>query len=300
MPFAILALLLLLLADPSRVTAQLVEVQFLRDAPVIDGIPDPGFETLMKPLILAPGGPTGSEAGTPKAYLRIGYGTLFLYILIRVESDSITYRDRAYQNGDGFHFTLVRPRPGDSATDEFFVIRCSPGDSSRARAAKISRWYYNVDLAYQPMKGAVMKTASKDGGLWYELLVPWDHVPPYHPFFGETGFNLCFVKALGESDKALLFLVPDGKMQSEGSLRKYARLAFETPVVTEGCQFFMEPERKNIVIGSQLKCRLAVVSETLQEKQTSVYVIGSQGDTIVGAQTDLSAEAGLSFHSIPV
>lgn len=296
-----LALFLFSLADAPRSVAQQVEVKFLQNTPVIDGIPDAGLEALMRPLILSASGKTASKPGIPQAQLRIGYGTSFLYLLIRVESDTITYRDRAYQNGDGFHFTLARPRPGDSATDEFFVIRCSPGDSLRGRPAKISRWYYNVDLAYQPLKDAVLKTSSKDGATWYELFVPWDKVPPYHPFFGETGFNLCFVKAVGSSDKAMLFLVPDGKMQSEGSLRKYIRLSFEAPFLTDGCQVFMEPERKNIVCGGEMNCHVAFVSGKQQmRRQAAVTVMGLKGDTTSISRTDLQPDPGLSFKVIPV
>lgn len=63
---------------------------------------------------------------------RLAYGAHFFYLAIEVEDDPIASRDRAYQNGDGFHLALTHTRPDGQPVDRFYVLGFSPADPEGA------------------------------------------------------------------------------------------------------------------------------------------------------------------------
>ena len=81
---------------------------------------------------------------------RVAYGTEFLYVYIEAEADHLTYRDRAFQNGDGFLLLLGKPQPNNGATDEFYELACGAVNTAERIWQKRIFWNYNVDKVFVP------------------------------------------------------------------------------------------------------------------------------------------------------
>ena len=90
-----------------------VHVSFMESAPEIDGIPDPEVISLSAITLDPEGKGSGSMQGSGmQADFRLAYGTSFLYIYAEIASDSLVFRDRGYQNGDGMLVVIGKPDPG--------------------------------------------------------------------------------------------------------------------------------------------------------------------------------------------
>lgn len=196
----------------------------------------------------------------------LGYNSEFLYIYIEADGDSLVLRDRGYQNGDGFHLTIGKPDSDGSDTDEFYVL----GFSAKDGWSRKMSWYYNVNLKMGILGDEVkFKTFVRQGRICFEALIPWKVIKPYHPWIGgKIGFNLCFVKAVNDFDKVYSFIVPDNKMQSEQSKRKYINLSFEAPDKTG--KSYSLPNKNNLKSGDELTVNLAGYN---QKASRSLFLI---------------------------
>jgi len=196
----------------------------------------------------------------------LGYNSEFLYIYIEADGDSLVLRDRGYQNGDGFHLTIGKPDSDGSDTDEFYVL----GFSAKDGWSRKMSWYYNVNLKMGSLGDEVkFKTFVRQGRICFEALIPWKVIKPYHPWIGgKIGFNLCFVKAVNDFDKVYSFIVPDNKMQSEQSKRKYINLSFEAPDKTG--KSYSLPNKNNLKSGDELTVNLAGYN---QKASRSLFLI---------------------------
>ncbi len=183
----------------NEVPRKLAPVDFLAEAPVIDGVLDLGLQHLPR-RAFSQVDLIGTTEKPAEAHYRLAYGTNFLYVYVEARGDKLTYNDRAYQNGDGFHMVIARPRPGDAPTDEFYVAACSAVDRPDLDWTRRLFWYYNVDKIFVPMsRQAKLEFAAHDGVISFELLLPWQDLHPYHPWLSDgIGFNLGFVKAGGQ------------------------------------------------------------------------------------------------------
>jgi hypothetical protein len=262
-----------LLAAPEAEPA----VNFLPAPPVIDGVLDAGLRALpaRRFPVLDKDDPRNVA---PAVTWRVAYGTDFLYLFIEVAADRAIVRDRGYQNGDGFHLVLARPRADGEASDEFYVL----GFSAVSDPASFYRqmiWYYNVDLAFRPLDhGTRFEIRSFRGRTGYELLLPWAEVYPYHPWLSEgIGFNLCFVKAEAGGRRTFYALLHDRKIQSEQSPRRYVRLDFQHPALTRGIQSCLVMNR-NATAGSIVAVRVATLAAAPGEERIRVRIrSGSTG-----------------------
>lgn len=269
-------------------------VHYLDIEPVIDGLADAklsafrlyDFNKIIK-----------SDENNPdiKSRYYLGYNAKFLYLYIEAESDSITIRDRGYQNGDGFHLVIGKPKEDLSPTDEFYVLGFSP---EKSWCHKII-WYYNIDLKMTGLSNNTkFETACKDGKISFELLLFWQDVYPYHPWFLESlGFNLCFVKAVGDKEKNYYFLNEDDKIQWEQSKRKYNLLNFERPH-SETQQFSSRLARNNIKENEKLVVRIAgfLNSETI--KNFAISVISGENSIVAYNNVNIKFKSGLSENKI--
>jgi predicted esterase len=247
----ILCCLLVMTAFAAHTGSAQVIVPFLEHQPVIDGVPDASVLDATVPIPLAAVKKSNDRNPDFNVRLRMAYGTGFLYLLIEVDADSITYRDRSYQNGDGFHCTIAHVVEGGAAADEFYVLRFSPGNDGAHLAPGLSVWYYNIDLQRTKLgPGAQLKTSAAHGTVYYEAAIPWTDVHPYHPFSGRIGFNLCFVKAIGRAEKNDYFLVNDERMQWEGQHRKYLIPEFQVPRSVTMSQAILSLQRNTIAAGA--------------------------------------------------
>lgn len=205
------------------------EVTYLSKAPLIDGKLDINLVLLHSrdlPVIYKD---DESNPDIPVNY-RIAYGAEFFYVYIEAEAEKLVYRDRAFQNGDGFHLVLAKPKPNNQPTDEFYVLACSAVDKESMEWTRNIFWYYNVDNIFQRTSNATkLMFAEHDGKISFELLLPWKDVHPYHPWLSESiGFNLCFVKAIGNQNKNT-YKVLNASLGSENNNREYLNLKFQEP-----------------------------------------------------------------------
>jgi predicted esterase len=282
-----------LLAAPEAEPA----VNFLPAPPVIDGVLDAGLRALpaRRFPVLDKDDPRNVA---PAVTWRVAYGTDFLYLFIEVAADRAIVRDRGYQNGDGFHLVLARPRADGEASDEFYVL----GFSAVSDPASFYRqmiWYYNVDLAFRPLDhGTRFEIRSFRGRTGYELLLPWAEVYPYHPWLSEgIGFNLCFVKAEAGGRRTFYALLHDPKIQSEQSPRRYVRLDFQHPALTRGIQSCLVMNR-NATAGSIVAVRVATLAAAPGEERIRVRIRSGEGEVLDRQVYPLECPRGLAVHEI--
>ena len=120
------------------------QVTFLSQAPMIDGVLDEELVRLLPrrefDFAEVRGQYVALEAGAegpsiPASY-RLGYGAGFFYLYVEALGEKLTFRDRAFQNGDGFSLVLAVPRPDNAPTDEFYVLSCSAVNQRRMEWTK--------------------------------------------------------------------------------------------------------------------------------------------------------------------
>lgn len=264
-------------------------ISFLCEIPHIDGILDKSisqnnlspFPDIYK---------SNNEISDIDVNYFLGYNSEFLYIYIEADAEKITYRDRGYQNGDGFHLTIGKANDDGSETDEFYVFGFSPAKDWSNKM----RWYYNIDLSMAILSENVMfETAEKNGKISFELLLPWIVVKPYHPWINDhIAFNLCFVKAVNEADKIYYFLTMDEKMQSEQSKRKYITLDFEQPT-SEG-KLFAIPTRLNILNNQNLEIQFVGYLKDMANRNVNVKILNEENQDIFSKNIELKFDKGLS------
>lgn len=256
-----------------------INIPFLETMPEIDGLPEKepnalewrDFSYIEK---------TSDQNNDIGVHYMIGYNYNYLYLLIAADTDSIIYRDRAYQNGDGFHLVIAKPDSGNS-TAEFYVLRFSPANKTKNQPARKGVWYYNIGLSGRGLGAATQfECRPANGKSYFELLLPWNDVYPYHPLFSDSiGFNLCFVKALGDKEKNFYFMKYDQKIQWEQNKRTYLPVKFETPdSITTSCSL-AHLQKKNNKAGDALKIR--VVSFSPSSNHASYYFTIRSADNYV-------------------
>ncbi len=206
-------------------------VDFLPEVPSIDGRLDDELRHLPERALGLLYKSRDSNPVSPPRY-RLGYGTTFFYLYIETDADSLTFRDRAFQHGDGFAFVLGRPHDDGSPTEEFYVLACSAVDRPEREWSRAVFWYYNVERIFVPVgRDTRMETHAEDGRISFELLLPWSEVPPYHPWItGDAAFHLAFTKAVGENERNRFTDLGD-EVGAEMRPRRYARLCFAPPAL---------------------------------------------------------------------
>jgi predicted esterase len=282
-----------------EVPKELAPVDFLAAPPTIDGVLDPGLGRLAH-RTFSQVDPFGTDAKPVEAHYRLAYGTDFLYVYVEARGDKLTFNDRAYQNGDGFHMVIARPLPGDAPTDEFYVAACSAVDRPELEWSRRVFWYYNVDKIFVPMsRGAKLETAAHDGVVSFEFLLPWQDLHPYHPWLSEgIGFNLGFVKASGQA--AFYYRVLPEDLGQENSTRRYLRLRFAEPVLEKGTQTFVELERNHLRPGEPLLARSVTLSAGEGTESLSATVLSGEGVRLESTTAEYACRRGLTRHEFGV
>jgi len=273
-------------------------VQFLERAPTIDGILDTNLSTL---TVRDYTRTTRNkfEDSIPEANYRLAYGTHFLYVYLEAAADSLIFRDRAYQMGDGFHMVLAIPRSDGSPTEEFYVLACSAVDEPRMEWSRRVFWYYNVhDIFVRASENTKLEFHDGDGVISFELLLPWRDVHPYHPWISEgIGFNIRFVKATEPSGTVSFDVVHDDFIDCELHPRHYALLRFKEPIVTEQSQTFAITDRGHIFEGDSLTLSAATVAGLAGEESVTVRVLAGEGDVVARGETRYAINTGVTKHA---
>jgi predicted esterase len=283
----------------NQVPRELAPVDFLAEAPVIDGVLDLGLRhlprrTFSQVEIL------GTGEKPVDAHYRLAYGTGFLYVYVEASGDRLTYNDRAYQNGDGFHMVIARPRPGDAPTDEFYVAACSAVNRPELDWTRRMFWYYNVNkLFVQMSRQAKSESAAHDGVISFELLLPWQDLHPFHPWLSDgIGFNLGFVKASGQGISYYRVLPED--LGGENVPRRYVRLRFAEPALDNGIQTFVELKRNHLGQGESLRARAVTLGSGQDTESLSAVVLSGEGTQLEMSSVEYPCKRGLTLQEFGI
>jgi predicted esterase len=275
-------------------------VTYVSQAPAIDGVLDAELRDLpVRSFTMA----EKTSLDNPDVTLsyRLAYGARFLYLYIEVEAEELTYRDRAYQNGDGYALVLTRPAPGNAPTREFYVLACSAVNRPSMEWTRNVFWYYNVDHLFTPTSDDT-KTAflDGDGTIAFELLLPWKDVNPYHPWLSDAiGFNLAVAKAVGEKD-VNSYRVVDAEIGTENGPREYALLRFEEPRHAGEPQTFVLLGRNNIAEGDTLHARAVTVASQPGPEELVVFTQAGEKANVDYSIVSYDCGPGLTFKDFVV
>ena len=242
----------------------------------------------------------GAEGQAIPASYRLGYGTGFFYLYVEALAGKLTFRDRAYQNGDGFSVVLAVPRPNNAPTDEFYVLSCSAVNQPRMEWTRHVFWYYNVDNIFVPTSDETELDFREGGGtISFELYLPWKDVHPYHPWLSDgIGFNLRFVKATDDGGRER-YLVAPYSVGAENSKRQYVRLAFETPKLEgDASQTFALLRPNTIGAGDTLRAMVATVSARPFTQDLRVNLRSGEGEIIRVHRPQVEHAAGLTVSEL--
>lgn len=279
------------------------EIAFLPGPPRIDGLLDPGLASLARrsfPYVAKHKG-TVDRPVSPASY-RLGYGAEFLYLYVEAGSDGLTYRDRAYQMGDGFYLILGRANPAGDPTDQFLAVAGSAVNEPGREKYRRFIWFDSEGNLFRPLgPGSEMKFAEEDGRISFELLLPWSDIRPFHPWSaGELGFNLVLCRALpGEGDEQHRYMiVPDPDQQFEGKPKMYQKLAFEPPRGGDGFLGAVWLARHNISEGEPLLAMAAITCPEGSESRLEIRIAPEAGDSWVRAEAKLPCGGSLARHEI--
>jgi predicted esterase len=284
--------------DPQRVLEP--EVTFLARKPDIDGrldsdlcdLPAREFSRVAK---------SDPENPLVPCHYRIGYGTDFFYAYVEADGDRLAFRDRAYQNGDGFAMVLCLPTPDDEPTEDFYVLACSAVDDPRLEWTRHVFWYYNVEHIFlRTGEDTRLEFAAEDGKISFELYLPWKAVHPYHPWISEgIGFNLMFTKAIGE-DQTNWYRVIPGTVGGENVPRWYGRLEFADPEVDGGSQTFVSTNRGNTYEGTPIRAIAVTAASRPVPERIDIEVHEENGRETRKTGSEYRCDPGVTRHEFEV
>jgi predicted esterase len=272
------------------------EIDFLKEEPLIDGILDSSLFDLPERQFTfhVKGYSTGSELN--KTSYRLAYGTNFLYLYIEIDIDTIICRDRGYQNGDGFTFTIAKPLPDNQSTDEYFVLGLSATESSEEYTRKIV-WHNDMNISFRRLgEDTKFETEAFKDRAGFELLLPWSEVYPFHPWLSDgIGFNLVFVNAKGnEEDLHFHTLIKDGQMYigDNESRQMYLRLQFEElePLLKKQC-YMMVP--RNCLACDSLWIKYSTLSRIEGSEKVDLEITNKESGSMKMEQFTFNYPKGL-------
>lgn len=276
------------------------EVNYLSSTPVIDGELD-GDLTYLKPREFPIKYKSNNDNPDINVTYRLAYGTDFFYVYFEVDAEKLVYRDRAYQNGDGFHMVLAKPRADNEPTEEFYVLAGSAVNKKSMEWTRNIFWYYNVDNIFKrTSKDTKLMFLEKDGKTSFELILPWKDVYPYHPWISENiGFNLCFVKAIGDKEKNIYKVLED-EMGAENSSRKYKNLKFQQPLHETENQTYFVLDRNNIKGKETISGVSATVSNGKDQEELIVKIISGENTLVDYSHQTFTCRQGVNINHFDI
>jgi len=307
-----LIIVVLLIASTSICTAQWVvdtianvpeiskqEVDFISEIPQIDGVLDKNLESLpVRQFSLI--ARIKTDVAVPITY-RIAYGTEFLYVYVKAKSEHLTYRDRAYQNGDGFLVLIGKPQPDNQPTDEFYELACSAVNLPSREWQRRIYWNYNVDKIFVPT-GINTKLEYQEGNgiISFELILPWTDVRPYHPWISDgIGFNLTFCKAVEPKGSMWYQVNNDDNSGAEFKKRSYVPLNFQKPELKGNPQTFVSIKEGHITEGQSANAVAVTVSDK-SFTENLLFLTGTS-ESFYGLSTKTyDCKPGITRYEFPV
>lgn len=281
----------------SQIQSKPIFVKYISEAPKIDGYLDKEMEKLPVqnfPVI------SKSNLSNPDINInyRIAYSSNFFYLCVEVESNELICRDRGYQNGDGFHMVLCKTKPDCSPADEFFVLACSAVNNINQEWSRKFFWYYNVSNIFRLVSDDTkMEFSNENGKITFELYLPWKDVYPYHPWLSkDIGFNLCFVKAIGDQDKNE-YKTLNAQLDQENSTRKYLTLDFEKPYNINKQISLIYPESNHLIKSKKLTANIITLSPNDNEEKIKFRFYSGENDQLKFYKKSFRCKKGINITS---
>jgi len=284
--------------EPPRVLEP--KVTFLPQKPDIDGLLDKELRDL--PIReFSRVAKSDPENPIVPCHYRIAYGTHFLYAYVEADGDRLRFRDRAYQNGDGFAMVLCLPTPDDEPTEDFYVLACSAVDDPRLEWTRHVFWYYNVEHIFlRTTEDTELEFTAKGGKISFELYLPWKAVHPYHPWISESiGFNLMFTKAIGDNE-ANWYRVVRGTVGGENLPRWYAYLEFADPQAPGRPQTFVSTDLGNAYEGTPISAIAVTAASRSTPERIEAVVRREDGGGSRQTSSEYRCDPGVTRHRFEV
>ncbi len=277
------------------------EITFLSETPEINGVLDPSLNSL--PIRKFNAIFKENKSPITQISYRMAYGINFLYLYIEADAEHLYFRDRAYQNGDGFVMLIAKPKPNHEPADEFYELACSAVNDPQLEWCRKIFWNYNVDKLFVPTSDqTILKFHEGQGKISFELLLPWDDVRPYHPWNSEgIGFNLSFCKGV-EPNNSVWYTLLDGHTGSEFSKREYTTLKFQKPVLQGNPQTYVSFQHGHITEDDSLKLTALTVSNDQSTENIEVSVLSGEGNMLINEYLSYPLDKGITIKdfSIPL
>jgi len=235
------------------------EVTFLKKAPIIDGVLDKSLESLpVRDFSIARKWQSNEIINS---HFRLAYGINFLYVYIESEADHLTYRDRAYQFGDGFMLILAKPKPNNQAADEYYEIACGAHNNPKLEFPKLFLSAINLNRIFLEISAdSKLEFSEGNGKISFELCIPWKDIKPLNPFIGnQIGFNLLFTKASDGQEAFVRYQVLD-EDRVPLTKRNYSLLKFQKPKASDYPQVYLNFSEGHITSGDTLHATLTALS----------------------------------------
>ncbi len=282
---------IIMIKEPPAVMEE--EITFLEEVPTINGILDKSLEFLPVRTFNAVFKEKKSKT-TPISY-RMAYGTSFLYLYIEADAEQMYFRDRAYQNGDGFVMLIAQPKPNNEPADEFYELACSAVNKPQQEWTRRIFWNYNVNKIFVvPSEQTKLEFHAENGKISFELLLPWDDVRPCHPWISESiGFNLSFCKGV-EPNNSVWYTLLDGHTGSEFSKREYMTLKFQKPVLKGNPQTYLSFKQGHIQEGGTLDITAVTASNKELSENIMVLLRSAEGEYLGSKSVDYAITPGVT------
>ncbi|MFC2165034.1 prolyl oligopeptidase family serine peptidase [Acidobacteriota bacterium] len=245
------------LHDTSKATG--AEVTFLENPPIIDGVLDRNLESLpVRSFALALKQKNDKLVNT---HFRLAYGVSFFYLYIEAEAEHLTYRERAYQFGDGFMLIIARPKPANELADEYYEVACGAKNNPEFEFPKLFLSAVNLNRIFLEISSDTkLEFSEGHGKISFELYIPWKDIKPSNPFINDSiGFNLLFTKATSGPEGRIRYLVVDEE-RIPFTRRNYSLLKFQKPEVKDKPQVYLNFQEGHITSGDPLHLTLTALS----------------------------------------
>jgi predicted esterase len=271
------------------------EVDFLAESPLIDGLPDSNLEYLpVRKFNLVT--KKENDSIVPVSY-RLAYGTTFLYVYLEAEAPGFEFRDRAYQNGDGFVLTIAQAKSDGEPADEYYDLSCSAVDKPALEWARTIFWNYNVSKIFQPAgEGTKLEFKESNGKICFELLLPWQNIKPIHPWISESiGFNITVAKAM--KDKSVSYYQILDEPLSALTKRNYCLLSFQLPGIVGKSQTFVSLREGHIFSGDSIHLSIVTAAEKAGNEELTIYFKTGDGERVSSVRKVFSCSPGITKNS---
>jgi len=296
----VLILPIILIFQLLHVNAQeeTIKVHFIENTPKIDGVLDTDLKSFQKKDFNYIWQFDNPPTDTVKVQYVIGYTPTHFYLYIETKADSINYRNRGFQNGDGFKLLLAIPQK-DSLTNEFYELFYSPSNN-KDYWARQRIWTYNIKAVLRGVsKNSKFEYASQNRKCGFEALISWNDIPPYHPWMlKEIGFNLYFAKAIRDTITNGYAVVHDYGIWDEGVKRKFAPLSFDEPKTVDESIILVKPKNRTLHFKEPLLLKTSTISDKSKKEAILVAIINDSSESIYKEEFKINADTQLKKDSI--